>query len=101
MSVMQTDQRIAEERAKINALDSSLDAQRTPYLKAQLRFAGHMLDDAMAGLKHASKAEPSYVGLWLEFVEMNIQNATQRREKVKAAVDIYGGAENIMEFPAG
>lgn len=34
--------------------DASLDAQRTSYLKSQLRFAEHLLDDAVAGLRHAA-----------------------------------------------
>jgi DNA repair ATPase RecN len=94
---MQTDQQIAEERARINTLDSSLDAKRTPYLKNQLRFAGHMLDDALAALDHASKAEGNYVSMWIDFAEMNIQNANQRRQKVQDVVNKYGGPENIVE----
>jgi hypothetical protein len=40
------EQRIKEERERVAALDSTLDSKRTPYLKGQLRFASHMLDDA-------------------------------------------------------
>ena len=91
------EQQITEERARIVALDSVLDSKRTPYLKSQLRFAGHMLDDAASALRHADKAQPNYVAMWIGFAEMNLQAAAQRREKVQAAVDKYGGPVNVIE----
>jgi hypothetical protein len=97
---MNTDQRILEERALINALDASLDARRAPYLKSQLRFAGHMLDDAQVALAHAAKAGPTDAGMWLGFAEINIENAIQRREKVEDVINKYGGASNVMEIAA-
>lgn len=97
MGYMQPEQRIGEERSRIKALDSSLDPERTPYLKNQLRFAGHMLDDAVDALRFAAKADSNYGALWTDFAEMNIQNAIQRREKVQALVDRYGGPKKVME----
>lgn len=91
------DKQIADERARIAALDATLDNQRTPYLKGRLRFAGHMLDDAAAALRHAAQAQPNYVGMWIGFAEWNVQAATQLREKVQAAVDKYGGPEHVIE----
>ena len=92
------EQRIKEEKARVIALDSTLDAKRTPYLKGQLRFASHMLDDAMDALLLAEKAEPNYVAMWVDFAETNIQRAVHSREKVKAAVDKFGGPDHIVEM---
>jgi len=92
------EQRILNERAQLLALDSTLDDKRTPYMKRQLRFAGHMLDDATTGLSHAARANPSNAAMWRDFAQMNIQIAAQLREKVRAAVDKYGGPEHITEI---
>lgn len=92
------EQQIAEERAQIAALDSKLDAKRAPYIKKQLTFAGHILDDAEAGLRHA-KANPDSAAMWLDFVGMNLYNATTMRQKIQAVVNKYGGPENVEEFP--
>ncbi len=91
------EQQIADERARITALDATLDNQRTPYLKAQLRFATHILDDADAALRHAPKAQPRDAAMWMGFAAMNLQHATEKRTKVQAAVDSYGGPQNIVE----
>lgn len=34
----------------------------------------------------------------MEFALMNVQHAKEKREKVQAAVDKYGGPQNIVEF---
>ena len=92
------EQRIKDERARIFALASKLDANRTPYIKKQLTFAGHILDDAQAGLRHAKEA-PSHEAMWFDFIEMNIQNAASLRQRIEAMVNKYGGPENVEEFP--
>jgi hypothetical protein len=88
---------IAVERAQVVAVDSSLDEKRTPYMKRQVRFAGHLLDDATAGLGHATNATPQNRAMWQEFVLMNLQMAAQIRQKVQAAVEKFGGAEHVIE----
>jgi len=90
--------RIDDERGRISALDASLDASRTPYLKWQLQFAGHLLDDAENGLRHAAQGDSSYKPMWLGFAEMNIQQAGQRRQKVQESVDKFGGPDKITEY---
>jgi hypothetical protein len=94
------EQQISEERARITTLGSALDSTRTPYLKSQLRFAGHMLDDAVSALRHAEKAQAYDSTMWLGFAVMNLQGATQRREKVQAVVEKYGGPANVTEIGA-
>jgi len=74
-----------------------LDSTRTPYLKRQLRFAGHMLDDAVDAMRLAA-AHPNHHAMWIDFAQMNFQTATQLRQHVKAAVDKYGGPERVMEI---
>jgi hypothetical protein len=98
MATMPSDlgKRIEEERARIAALDSKLDANRTPYIKKQVTFAGHILDDAQAGLRHA-KESPSHEAMWFDFVEMNIQNAGSVRQRIEAVINKYGGPANIIE----
>ncbi|MFI5089965.1 MAG: hypothetical protein ACHP7P_07900 [Terriglobales bacterium] len=44
------EKQIEGERARIEALDSKLDAARTPYMKWQLRLALHILDDTKSAL---------------------------------------------------
>ncbi len=78
-------------------LDSSLDANKTPYLKGQLRFALHSLDDAGDGLVHAAKADSKWGATWLDFAATNIQIAVQLRQKVQAVVDKFGGPQQIKE----
>jgi hypothetical protein len=97
---MQSDleQRIQGERASITALDSALDSNRAPYLKSQLRSAGHLLDDAEAAMRLAGKAAPKYVAMWMGFAEISIQMATDKRRTVEVAVDAYGGAEHVIEI---
>lgn len=88
-----------EERERTAALDSTLHSQHTPYLKKRLRFAGHMLDDAGDGLRHAAKAKTDRdLAMWLEFAAFSIQMAQKMRENVQAAVDKYGGPEHIIEM---
>jgi hypothetical protein len=97
---MQSDleERIKSERAAIAALDSTLDSERTPYLKSQLRFAGHMLDDAEAAMRLAVKAAPKYVAMWIGFAGISIQMATDKRQSVQVAVDAFGGPEHVIEI---
>lgn len=95
---MQVDspKQIDEERARIEALDSSLDAQRTPYLKSQLRLALGHLDDAGDALRFAARPHAD-VARWNSFAALNIQFAVQTREAVQKLVDKYGGPNNVTE----
>jgi len=90
------EQRIADERTHVTDLDSKLDSNRTPYLKGQLRRAGHHLDDALAGLRHASRSS-GHTDMWLGFAEMNLQMAAQMRKQVQDLVKKFGGPERITE----
>src|SRR6266436_4862127 len=92
------EQRIKEERARVTALDSTLDAERTPYLKGRLQRAADILDDAVDALHFADIAEPNYVTMWTGFAETNMEIAAQLRQKVKAAVDKFGGPDHIIEM---
>jgi hypothetical protein len=87
---------IAEEKVRIEATRFNLGL-RTPYLESQLRFAGLILDDAVSALRHAEKAPASHTAIWIDFAVINHQGATQRREKVQAVIDKYGGAANVIE----
>lgn len=100
MAYMPTDweKLINEEKARIIALDSTLDQKRTPWLKGQLRLAMNKLGDARDALAFAAKAEPNYHATWIGFADFNIRAATQAREKVQAAVDTHGGPENVIEI---
>jgi hypothetical protein len=91
-------QRIADERTRTSALDATLTFDRTPYLKSQLRFAGHLLDEADDALGHVAKGQADYDYMWLGFAKMNIQHAAQRREKVQELVNRYGGPDNAVEI---
>ena len=99
MTAMPNDlvQRIASERDAISTLDSSLDSERTPYLKEQIRFASHMLDDALSALRLASDARTNNAVLYLTGAEMFLEMATQIRETVQGNVEAYGGSEIIRE----
>ena len=87
---MQTDtQRIEEQRARIVALDSTLDSKRTPFLKRQLLSASHRLDDATDALRYAEKAHSTKdAAMWRGFAETNIQAAVQFCQKVQEAVEL-------------
>ena len=97
------EKQIEEQRAQTAALDSSLDNERTPYLKQQLRLARHALDDAGDGLRYVAKANQHDAAMWLGFVQMNVRIATDIFQKVKAAVQEHGGPEHVIEvgrYPA-
>ena len=91
-------QLITEERARIEALDSTLDAGRTPYLKNQLRHAAHLLDDANDALRMEAHAASNHKGVWIGFAGTLLQAATQLRLKVHELVDTYGGPANVVEI---
>jgi hypothetical protein len=92
------EKQIADERARIGALDAGLDNQRTPNLKAQLRLATHILDDADAALRHAGTIQQQHdVAMWMGFAALNLKHATEMREKIQAAIDSRGGPQNIVE----
>jgi hypothetical protein len=91
------EQRIATVRAAITALDAQLDANRTPYLKSQLRLALHLLDDATDGIRHATNALPAYVSMYNSFAQSNINRAEHIRQGVEAYVSKYGGPDKITE----
>jgi hypothetical protein len=66
-------QLIIVERERIRALHSALDAERTPYLKGQLRMATHHLDDAEGALRRAGQGSASNdAAMWMEFAAMNL-----------------------------
>jgi hypothetical protein len=89
---------IAEVRAQLDALDAQLDSQRTPYMKAQLRFAGHLLDDAEVALRHAAEAEePGDKTLWITFANFSVTHAKQIRDTVQKAGE-PGGLANLIEI---
>lgn len=92
------ERRIRKERELVTALDCTLDAKRTPYLKGQLRRAADVLDDAVEALRFAEIAESNYVASWTGLAEMNIQVSEQLRQKVKAVVDMYGGPDQVIEI---
>jgi hypothetical protein len=95
--ILDLEKRIAVEKTQVAALHSKLDDARTPYIKRQLTFARHLLDDAEAGLRNA-KATPTHEGMWLDFVAMTIQNANRIRQTVEDVVEKYGGPEKIIEY---
>jgi hypothetical protein len=89
---------INEEKARIIALDSTLDQKRTPCLKQDLSSALHRLGNTRDALSLGAKADsPIYKAAWLAIAEENIRGAAQMREKVQALVDAYGGPENVVE----
>jgi hypothetical protein len=90
-------EQIKEERLRVAVLDSSLETNRTPYLKSQLGIAFHLLDDAMDALLISDKADPKNTAMWLEFAQLNIQTAVQIRQKAQGIVAAYGGPENVVE----
>lgn len=65
---MQNDlkKQIEDEYARITALDSKLDANRTPAAKEQLRLAKHFLDDAQSSLRDVYEGDASNGG-WPNF----------------------------------
>lgn len=90
--------RIAEVRAQLGALDAQLDNQRTPYMKSQVRFGGHLLDDAEAALRHAAEAdEPGDKALWLTFANFSMTHAKQIGDTVQKAGE-PGGLANLIEI---
>lgn len=91
------DAQIQDERTRLAALDSKLDATRTPFMKNQLRLASHLLDDAESALGFA-KANVGHASMWLGFGEINIRAAAQLRQKVQEYVDNYGGPEHVTEI---
>lgn len=86
------------ERAAIVQLDSTLDQQRTPYLKSRLRLALHRLDDVDTILRFELKASPQHARAWLNFAAENVSMASNERQQVQKLVDVYGGPAKIVEI---
>lgn len=87
------EQRIEEERARIVALDSKLDVERTPYAKEQLRLALHFLDDSKSAL--LTKGGSSSAD-WLTFAKDCLQRAAQKRQQLESVT--LGGDPRIIEI---
>lgn len=68
-------------------------------MKEQLRFASHMLDDALGVLCLAADARTNNAVLYLTGEEMFSEMATQIRETVMRDVEAYVGPENTREVP--
>jgi len=82
------EEQIAEERARIVALDSKLDA--TPCAKEELRLALNLLDDLKTAFGgDTSKAE------WQKLATFNLQLAMKKRQEVEVAT--RNGADGIIE----
>ena len=94
---MEYEKQINEARARIDILDASLDNQRTPYMKSQLRFAGHLLDDAESAVGHAAKAGTRDAAMWHTFADSSIQHATKIWKTIQESVEKYGGPANVTE----
>ena len=94
---MTYEKQIDEIRTRLGALDASLDEKRTPYLKGQVKFAGHCLDDAESALRHAAKASPPDAAMWHAFASFSIQHATQVWDTIHRSVEKYGGPANVIE----
>lgn len=92
------EKRIKEARTQIDTLNSSLDDRRTPNMKAWLRFAAHLLDDANAALGHAAKASPKDAAMWHGFADFSIQHSMQIWKTARESVDKYGGPANVQEI---
>jgi hypothetical protein len=92
------EQQIAEEKTRIATLDSTLDAERTPYLKSQLKLATHLLDDAQEALRMEAQADSNYRGIWVTFAGTLLQAAAQLRQNVQQLVEKYGGPANVIEI---
>jgi hypothetical protein len=94
---MEYEKQINEARARIDSLDASLDNQHTPFMKSQLRFAGHLLDDAESAMGHAAEAGPRDAAMWHAFADLSIQHATQIWKTIQKSVEKYGGPANVRE----
>lgn len=78
---MNYENQIVELRMRLGVLDALLDEKRTPYLKGQVRFAGHCLDDAESACCHATKASDPMS--WYTFAALSIHHATQIWETIQ------------------
>ena len=87
---------ISEAREQIAALDGSLNSERTPYLKAKLRFAMHSLDDAELAVRHA-ESNPDQAAMWHSLAELSIRQATQIGDAVHDTLGKYGGPQSLVE----
>ena len=87
---------ISQAREQIAALDGSLNSERTPYLKAKLRFAMHSLDDAELAVRHA-KSNPDQAAMWHSLAELSIRQATQIADAVHDTLGKYGGPQSLVE----
>jgi len=94
---MEHEKQITEVRARLDTLDALLDNKRTPFMKSQLRFASHLLDDAESAVCHAAKASPRDAVMWRSFADFSIQHAAQIWKAIQESVEKYGGPANVME----
>jgi hypothetical protein len=90
------EKQIEEEQGRIKALDSKLDAGRTPNLKWQLRLARHFLDDTKSALRDM-KGDTSNPH-WVAFASDCLQRATEKRKQVEETVNKYGGPDKVQEM---
>jgi hypothetical protein len=88
------ERRIEAERARIIALDSKLDAGRTPYAKGQLRLALHFLDDTKSALLNF-RGDSSSAG-WIAFATDCLQRAIQKRQELESVTQ--GGDPRVIEI---
>lgn len=88
------ERRIEEERKRILALDSKLDAARTPYAKGQLRLALHCLDDTQSALL-TFKGDSTSAD-WITFAMDCLQRAKQKRQELESVTQ--DGDPRIIEI---
>lgn len=87
----------ATEKNLITRLDGTLNQDRTPYLKAQLRLTLSNVDDVDMLLRFEQQAQPRYAGAWLAIAEGNVARAAATCQQVQKLVDAYGGPDNVIE----
>lgn len=75
------EKQIGELRTRLGALDALLDEKRTPYLKWQVKFAGHCLDDAESACRNAATANDP--ASWHMFATLSIHHATRIWETIQ------------------
>lgn len=70
-------------------------------MKEHLRFAAHMLDDALGILRLAADARTNNVMLYLTGAEMFLEMANEIRETMQGNVAAHGGPEKVREVGGG
>jgi hypothetical protein len=92
------EQRIDAERREAASLYSELNAERSPFLKNQLRRAMNMLDDSDIALHLSTRAGAKNEGLWVALAETNLEAASQIRRQVQETVYNFGGPDEVTEI---